>query len=186
MFHIAQINIGRIKAPLDDPIMAGFVSRLDEINALADKSPGFVWRLQNAEGNAMDFRPFEDQRVLLNMSVWETIDALRNYAYRTAHAELLKQRQTWFEKFDQTSIALWWVQAGHVPTIDEAKHRLAHLEAHGPTQIAFTFKSFFPLDEEFQKKIAWSSFQDSSVPLAGEHSALSETPAPQASLGTDR
>src|SRR5262249_29403330 len=186
MFHIAQINIGRIKAPLDDPIMAGFVTRLDEINALADKSPGFVWRLQNSEGNATDIRPFEDQRVLLNMSVWETIDALKNYVYRTAHAELLRQRQAWFGKFDQAYIALWWVPAGHVPTINEAKHRLAHLEAHGPTQFAFTFKSFFPLDEEFQKKIAWSSFQDSPVLLASEHSALSETPAPAATPGTNR
>jgi Domain of unknown function (DUF3291) len=173
MFHIAQINIGRIKAPLDDPIMAGFIARLDEINALADKSPGFIWRLQTTEGNATYFRPFEDQRVLLNMSVWETIDALRNYVYRTAHADLLRQREAWFEKFDRAYVALWWAPAGHVPSIDEAKHRLAHLETHGPTQFAFTFSSVFPLDEEFQKKIDWASFQGAPVPVpsVGERGA---------------
>jgi Domain of unknown function (DUF3291) len=166
--------------------MAGFVARLDEINALADTSPGFVWRLQTPEGNATYFRPFEDQRVLLNMSVWETIDALRSYVYRTAHAQLLRQRQDWFEKFDRPYVALWWVPAGHLPSINEAKQRLAHLETQGPTQFAFTFKNLFPLDEEFQKKIAWSSFQDAEAPLAGEQSALSETPAPVPTLGTKR
>lgn len=161
MFHLAQINIGRIKAPLDDPIMAGFVDRLDEINALADKSPGFVWRFQTPQGNATYFRPFEDQRILLNMSVWETIEALKHYVYRTAHAELLRQREAWFEKFDRTYAALWWVPAGHLPGIDEAKQRLTHLESHGPTQFAFTFGRVFPPDEEFQKKIVQSSFQES-------------------------
>ena len=92
-YQIAQVNIGRIRAPLGDPIMAGFVNRLDEINALADRSPGFVWRLQTNEGNATYFRPYEhDDRILLNMSVWETIDALKHYVYRTVHTELLRQR----------------------------------------------------------------------------------------------
>lgn len=161
MFHIAQINIGRIKAPLDDHVMAGFMTRLDEFNALADRSPGFVWRLQTAEGNATYFRPFEDEQVLLNMSVWKTIEALRNYVYRTAHAEMLRQREQWFEKFAGTYVALWWVPAGHVPSIEEAKQRLAHLDTYGPTQFAFTFKTPFPLDEEFQKTIDWSAFQAS-------------------------
>lgn len=159
-YNVAQINIGRIKAPLEDPIMAGFMNRLDEINALADGSPGFVWRLQTSEGNATYFRPYEhDDRILLNMSVWETIEALRNFVYRTTHAELLKQRHEWFEKFAGTYTALWWVPAGHVPGIDEAKKRLAHLEEHGPTQFAFTFKTTFQPDEEFQRGIDWSSFK---------------------------
>ena len=159
-YHIAQINIGQVKAPLDDPRMAGFVARLDEINALADNSPGFVWRLQTSEGNATYFRPYpEDDRVLLNMSVWETIEALRHYVYRTAHVELLRQRQEWFESFAGAYVALWWVPAGHLPGIDEAKKRIAHLDAHGPTQFAFTFKTTFEPDEEFQLGIDWSSFQ---------------------------
>ena len=141
--HLAQINIGRMRSPLDDPSMAGFVTRLDEINALADRSPGFVWRLQTAEGNATSFRPFDDERIIVNMSVWESIETLRAYVYGSLHSELLRQRRDWFEKFDGTFLALWWVPAGHIPSIDEAKERIAMLEAHGPTPIAFTFKAAF-------------------------------------------
>jgi hypothetical protein len=158
-FHIAQVNIGRMKGPLDGPVMAGFVARLDEINALADRSPGFVWRLQAPEGNATYLRPYDDDRILINMSVWETVDALRHYGYRTAHAELLRQRKDWFEKFAGAYVALWWVPTGHLPGIDEAKKRLAYLEKHGPTQFAFTFKAIFPPDEQFQQAIDWSSFE---------------------------
>jgi len=142
--HLAQINIGRMNAPLDDPVMAGFVSRLDEINALAERSPGFVWRLQTNEGNATALRPYDDERIIINMSVWESIEHLRAYVYGTAHAELLGQRRDWFEKFDRTFLALWWIPAGHIPSIDEAKARLASLDASGPTPFAFTFKTTFP------------------------------------------
>ena len=96
-YHVAQVNIGRVKAQLDDPLMAGFVARLDEINALADTSPGFVWRLQASDGNATYLRPYDDDRILINMSVWETIEALRHYVYGTALAEVLRQRQNWFD-----------------------------------------------------------------------------------------
>jgi len=158
-YHIAQVNIGRMKAPLEDSLMSGFVSRLDEINALADRSPGFVWRLQTPAGNATYLRPYDDDRILFNMSVWESVEALKHYVYRTAHAELLRQRHDWFEKFAGAYAALWWVPIGHVPSIDEAKKRLAYLEEHGPTQFAFTFKSVFQPDEDFQRKIDWSSFE---------------------------
>jgi hypothetical protein len=158
-YQVAQVNIGRIRAELDDPIMAGFVNRLDEINALADASPGFVWRLKTNEGNATYFRPFGDERTLLNMSVWQDIDSLRHYVYQTAHREVLRQRHAWFEKFEGSFIALWWVPAGHIPGIDEAKRRFAHLDAHGPTQFAFTFNFIFEPDDEFQQSINWSSFE---------------------------
>ena len=138
--------------------MAGFVARLDEINALADRSPGFVWRLQTEEGNATYFRPFEDDRMLLNMSVWESVETLKDYVYKTAHAQLLRQRQDWFEKLSAVYMALWWVPPNHIPGIDEAKKRLAYLEAHGPTQFAFTFKTVLPPDEHYQQSINWSSF----------------------------
>lgn len=141
MQHIAQVNIARMKAPLDSPVMAGFVNRLEEINALADGSPGFVWRLQTPEGNATYLRPYDDERIIFNMSVWETIDALKTYVYRTSHAELLRDRRSWFEHFDGVYAALWWAPAGHIPTIEEAKERLAHLEEHGPTEYAFTFRT---------------------------------------------
>ena len=158
-YHIAQVNIGRILAELDDPIMAGFVNRLAEINALADASPGFVWRLQESIGDNTYLRPYQDERTLLNMSVWESVESLHHYVFKTAHVELVRKRQAWFEKFAGSYSALWWVPAGHIPGVDEAKKRLAHLEAHGPTQFAFTFKTIHPPDEGFQQEIEWSSFQ---------------------------
>jgi len=148
-----------MKAQLDNPLMAGFVARLDEINALADHSPGFVWRLQTPAGNATYLRPYDDDRILVNMSVWETVEALKQYVYHSVHAELLRQRQQWFEKFDGIYSALWWVPLGHLPGVDEAKKRLAYLDAHGPTQFAFTFKTVFPPDAEYQRTIDWSSFE---------------------------
>lgn len=156
--HIAQINIARARMPLDDPGMQGFVNRLDEINALADRSPGFVWRLQTEEGNATYLRPYDDERILVNMSVWESVEALKDYVYKTAHAELLRDRRSWFEKFDGAMLAMWWVPAGHIPSMDEAKKRLAHLEEHGPSQFAFTFKTVQPPDESFLNGFDWSIF----------------------------
>ena len=158
-YHIAQVNIARMKAPLESEVMAGFVARLEEINALADGSPGFAWRLQTTEGNATYLRPYEDERILFNLSVWESVEALKQYVYRTAHAELLRDRRSWFEHFDGVYAALWWVPAGHIPGIDEAKSRLAHLEQHGPSQFAFTFKSVHPPDETFLAAFDWSVFQ---------------------------
>jgi len=157
-FHLAQVNIGRVRAPLEDPIMKGFVDRLDELNAVADASPGFVWRLQTDAGNATYFRPYpEDDRVLMNMSVWESVEALRSSVYRTGHAEMLKQRHEWFEPM-RLFLALWWVPAGHRPSVDEARQRLAHLEAHGPSQFAFTFRTIVEPDEAFIDAIDWSRF----------------------------
>ena len=139
--HIAQVNIARAKAPLDSELLQTFVARLDEINALADDAPGFVWRLKSDQGPSSYLRPYDDERLLINMSVWTSIDALKAYVYKTAHAEVLRQRRDWFENFDGAYLAMWWVPEGHVPTIDEAKERLAHLEAHGPTEFAFTFRA---------------------------------------------
>jgi hypothetical protein len=118
VYHLAQVNIGRVKAPVEDPLMAGFVSRLDEINALAERSPGFVWRLQTPAGNATYFRPYpEDDRILINMSVWESIPALRQYVYKTAHAELLREREAWFEKLHGAVVGASgpssWTRRGH-------------------------------------------------------------------------
>jgi hypothetical protein len=158
-YHIAQVNIGRVKAPVEHPSMAGFTTRLEELNALADDSPGFVWRLQTSAGNATYFRPYDDDNILMNMSVWESIESLRQYVYQTVHAELLRHRHEWFDKFVGTYTALWWVPAGHRPSIDEAKKRLAYLEEYGPSEFAFTFKTTFPPDDQFQKAIDWSSFQ---------------------------
>jgi Domain of unknown function (DUF3291) len=157
--HIAQVNIARMKGALEDPVMAGFVARLDEINALADRSPGFVWRLQTSGGNATYLRPYDDDRILFNMSVWESLEHLKQYVYYTAHVEVLRQRQAWFEKFSGAYTALWWIPRGHTPGIDEAKKRLAHLEAHGPAPFAFTLKKPFPADEQVIRDTDWSSFE---------------------------
>lgn len=145
--HLAQVNIARMKGPLESAIMSSFVARLDEINALADRSPGFVWRLQTAEGNATYLRPYDDDRILFNLSVWRSIEDLRAFVYRSSHAEVLQRRHEWFERFEGVYAALWWVPAGHLPSVEEAKARLAHLAENGPTRLAFTFKVTFPPDD---------------------------------------
>jgi heme-degrading monooxygenase HmoA len=143
VYHLAQVNIGRMRAPLDDLLMAEFVSRLDEINAIADASPGFVWRLQSAEGNATSVRAYDDPHLLINMSVWESLDALSAYVYASAHRGVMRRRREWFARME-TFLCLWWVPAGHRPPVAEAEERLVHLRAHGPSQHAFTFRALFP------------------------------------------
>jgi hypothetical protein len=146
--HLAQVNIARMNAPLDSPEMAGFVARIDEINALADASPGFVWRLQtgttDAGATGTYLRPYDDDRILFNLSVWRTVEDLRAYAYRSVHAEIMRRRHEWFGKMSRSILALWWIRSGHVPSVEEAKERLVHLEQNGPTPAAFTFKALFP------------------------------------------
>jgi heme-degrading monooxygenase HmoA len=147
-YHIAQINIARMLAPLDDPIMAEFVASLSEINALADRSPGFFWRFQTEEGDATGIRPYDDDRIIVNFSVWETIEDLKAYVYQSAHAEVMRRRRQWFEKFEGVYMALWWVEAGHIPTVAEAMERLEYLSTHGVSESAFTFKQpFGPPDQ---------------------------------------
>lgn len=143
-FHIAQANIGRLKAPLNDPSIGGFVAELDRINAAADQAPGFVWRLTSASGNATDILAFADDRILINLSVWESLGALQEYVYRGSHAAVLRRRHEWFETFDGVYVALWWIPANEQPTPDDAKARLEHLNLHGPTAHAFTFARSFP------------------------------------------
>ena len=146
-FHIAQVNLGRVLAPLDTPQMAGFMTMLGEINALADASPGFVWRFQDDLGNATYFRPYpEDDRILFNMSVWESVEALMAFVYRSGHTALMRRRKEWFEPFDTAYQALWWVPAGTLPSAEDAKARLAHLRQHGPTPHAFTFRQSYRPD----------------------------------------
>jgi hypothetical protein len=141
--QLAQVNIGRARGAMDEPVMREFVARLVEINALADGSPGFVWRLQTEDGDATALRPYPDERVLINLSVWAELDALRGYVYRSAHAAVMRRRREWFERFEGVFVALWWVPAGHRPSVAEAVERLAHLEAYGPTPYAFSFAQPF-------------------------------------------
>ena len=145
--HLAQVNIGRLKAPIDTPETAGFADALDEVNALADGWPGFVWRLQTEEGNATALRPFgDDDSILVNLSVWTSIEALADYVYRSEHTAYLRRRREWFGRMDAPITTMWWVPAGHRPTVAEAVQRLAHLTAHGSTPHAFTFRQPFAPD----------------------------------------
>ena len=141
--HLAQLNIGRLHAPTDDPLVAEFMDALDEINALAEASPGFVWRFQTDEGNATAERPFDDDTILVNFSTWVSVEALADYVYRSDHTAYLRRRAEWFERMDEISAVLWWVPAGHRPTVDEAIERLEHLRARGPSAAAFTFRHRF-------------------------------------------
>src|SRR5262249_54524264 len=119
--HLAQANVARMRARLDDPLMAGFVAQLDGINALADRSPGFVWRLQTDDGNATSIRAFDDERILFNMSVWESIEALHEYVYRSKHVAVFRGRRQWFEPHPGPTLVLWWIESGSIPSIDEGK-----------------------------------------------------------------
>jgi hypothetical protein len=141
--HIAQLNIARAKAPLDTPLLADFVTQLDAVNALAEASAGFVWRLKSDSGNATDIRAYDDPLMIVNMSVWESIEALFDFAYRTSHTKVMNRRKEWFESLAGPHMVLWWIPAGTIPTVEEAKRRLDHLAAHGPTATAFTFKVRF-------------------------------------------
>ena len=143
-YHIAQLNIARMLAPITDPIMAEFVAQLPPINALAEQSPGFIWRLQSESGDATSFKVYDDELIIVNLTVWESVDALREYVYRSAHHGVLRDRKRWFEKFDGPYYVLWWVPAGHLPSTQEGKERLEYLREHGDTRYAFSFKNVFP------------------------------------------
>jgi heme-degrading monooxygenase HmoA len=143
-FHLAEVNIAIPVEPLDSARLAEFMHQLDPVNAVADASPGFVWRMQDDSGNNTDIRGFGDERVVVNMSVWESLDALRAFVYSSrAHRDVLRRRREWFERLS-FYLALWWVPAGHRPTVDKAEKRLTRLERLGPTPEAFTFRVSFP------------------------------------------
>ena len=142
--QLAQINISRSLVALNSPIMADFVALLNEINALAESSPGFVWRLKDDNNNATDIKAFDDDLIIVNMSVWENVEVLKDFAYQSAHTPVMRRRNEWFEKFPTAYLALWWVPIGHVPTVEEAKERLRSLDENGNTAFAFTFRNLFP------------------------------------------
>jgi len=141
--HLAQINVGRLVAPEGDPQVQEFFDNLERINALADASPGFVWRLQSEAGNATDIKPTADPLFIANMSVWETAETLFAYVYKSAHTSVLAKRRDWFERPETAFQALWWVERGHTPSIEEGLSKLWHLDRFGATPHAFTFKSRF-------------------------------------------
>lgn len=142
-FHLAQLNIAQMLYPRDDPRMKGFFDMIPQINELAESSDGFVWRLQDEDGDATTIRVFDDEMLLVNMSVWETIEHLKHFVYKTAHAEVMRQRKLWFESMKQTYQVLWWIPVGNEPTTADAVARLDLLRENGPTPQAFSFKQTF-------------------------------------------
>jgi len=139
--HLAQLNIGRFRYPTDDPRMADFMNNLDRVNALAERSAGFVWRLKDESGNATNFRPFPDPQMAVNLSVWESAEALERFVWQTVHKRFYGRKPEWFDALETPHFVMWWVSAGHRPSLEEAKERLEYLSAHGPSEFAFGWES---------------------------------------------
>jgi hypothetical protein len=143
-YHLAQMNIGRILGTtIDDAVMKEFVDQLDSINALAEQSDGFVWRLKSSDGNATEFNPYNDNRIIVNFSVWQSVELLKNYVYKSAHTDVMRDRKKWFEKFGKPYYVLWYVEKGYIPTVEEAVERLDYLQQNGSSSYAFDFGNAF-------------------------------------------
>lgn len=138
-YDLAQLNIARMKTSMDDPVMADFVAALDPVNASAETSEGFVWRLKDDDGNATSFRVFGDDRWLINLTVWDSLEALKNFIASPDHLRIMRRRGEWFEKLANATTVLWWVPRGHRPTLEEAVERLEHLRHHGASKRVFGF-----------------------------------------------
>lgn len=139
-YQLAQINIARLIAPLDDPRIEEFVNQLDQINALAEQSPGFVWRLKDESNNATEINPYDDPLIIVNMSVWQSPEALMQFTYRSSHVEVFRNRKKWFLPLRQSHLALWWITQGNYPSAEDGKARLDYLDKYGESIEAFTFK----------------------------------------------
>jgi len=149
--HLAQVNIAKRLAPLDDPIMQDFINNLDKINAIADSSDGFIWRLKDEDKDEA-VSVFHDDSLVINMSVWEDLDSLFNYTYNSGHIEVFKRKKEWFSKMKMMHMAFWYVPEGYKPTFQDAKNRLNYLNAFGETPYAFSFKSKFTVEDTLNYK----------------------------------
>lgn len=143
MYHLAQINIAKLLEPIDSPLLEDFVRDLDRVNEIAEKSKGFVWRLKEDNGNATNINPFDDSSLIINISVWESIEDLKSFVYYSGHIEVFIKRAKWFEKMKTPHMALWWIKAGENPTAEDAKNKLLELESNGDTEASFSFKKIF-------------------------------------------
>ncbi len=152
-YHLAEFNFAKAIAPMDDPRLADFVAGSPSVNLTADQSPGFIWRYQPEGVESFNIRPFEDQSIYITLSVWESVEAFKNFVFRSQHATYLKRRKEWFSPLDP-HLVLWWIPKGHIPTVEEAKERLLLLQKHGPNMDAFDFSKLFspPTDSHLLKK----------------------------------
>ena len=144
--HLAENNLAWMRYPFDDPRMAGMRDEIDRINRLGDRSPGFVWRFETAAGDATDVRVLDDPRILFNLTLWETVEDLRRYVYRSEHVEFFRRRREWFLPPPREPVALWWVREGERPDVDEAMARIERLWRDGPSPEAFTLKQVYDPD----------------------------------------
>ncbi len=151
-YELAQLNIGIIKGPMDSPVMAEFAANLERINALAEQTPGFIWRLQTDDGDATAIRPFDDENMLVNMSVWRDVESLRRFVYRSDHVDVMRRRAQWFERMSEVFLVLWWVPEGHRPCVADAIAKLDILRRNGPTAEAFTFRQSYPAPDAVESR----------------------------------
>ncbi len=142
-YNLAQINISKSKGLPDSPVMRTFMEKIDEVNAIAEGSDGFVWRLKSDDGNATSIQIFEDELIIVNMSVWRDMDAFKGFVFKGLHAAMMRKRNEWFERSDFSNLALWWIPEGHIPSTEEAKAKLELITKVGDTQEAFRFKNLF-------------------------------------------
>ncbi|MEJ7702493.1 MAG: DUF3291 domain-containing protein [Geodermatophilaceae bacterium] len=148
-FDLAQINVSRLLAPLDSPLLAEFMAGLDGVNAAADVAPGFRWRLQTEDGNATSVRAFgwdvgDSHGVIVNLTTWASLQSLADFVFSGQHLQVMRRRRQWFQPAVEPMTALWWVPSGRRPSTDEAEDRVRHLRRHGPTTRAFSFRTAFP------------------------------------------
>jgi len=149
MYQLAQINVAQmIGVNIDDPIMKEFVDNLDNVNNLAESSTGFVWRLKDDSDNASSFNPYNDEQIIINVSVWENVESLEDFTYKTFHTDFLRRRKEWFNKYGKAHYALWWIEEGKYPSVEDSVEKLKYLQTHGATQRAFNFKDKFPKPTE--------------------------------------
>ncbi len=150
-YQLAQINVARMNGvAIDDPIMKEFVDNLDRVNKVAENSDGYVWRLKGDDNVSTGFNPYNDEQVIINLSVWETIESLEHYVYKTFHTDFLRRRKEWFQSYGKAHIAMWWIPKGEIPTIEEAIAKLDHLQKYGSSKAVFDFRNKFP-SPSFQK-----------------------------------
>lgn len=144
MYQLAQINVARmIGVNIEDPVMKEFVEYFDSVNQVAEESNGFVWRLKDEDNNATGFNPFNDEQVIINLSVWKDKESLEYFTYKTFHVDFLRRRKEWFQKYRKASYVLWWIKDGQYPTLEEALERLEYLQKNGPSEYAFSFQAAF-------------------------------------------
>ncbi|PMK08666.1 DUF3291 domain-containing protein [Vibrio splendidus] len=144
---LAQLNIALAKYPLDAPEIKEFVDNLELVNGIAESSEGFVWRLKDESGDATNIQAFDDPNMIVNMSVWDSVDSLKNFMFRTHHRDFMRRKGDWFHRLPEDTYVLWWIEEDHIPTLEEAIERLEHLREVGDTPYAFTFKTYFTESE---------------------------------------